>query len=151
MRFRAISLVACLFVTFHSATLAQQAGPNANDFLTTATSLKGPVEKVDLWPVFPVADMMHQDHCDPAEGQTGTMMEQCEPAPEAVRMFQERCIFCHGSVADLVNSRLILKDEKLFGRYSEREISVFLTTHGRLVPSQVPMMVDLLKWQLTQQ
>ena len=56
---------------------------------------------------------------------------------------------CHDRAVTLARSELILKDGKLIGRYSKRDIEQFLYTHGRLSPDEVPKMVDVLKRQLT--
>ena len=65
------------------------------------------------------------------------------------RLFQQKCSICHDRAVTLARSELILKDGKLIGRYSKRDIEQFLYTHGRLSPDEVPKMVDVLKRQLT--
>jgi hypothetical protein len=65
------------------------------------------------------------------------------------RLFQEKCTICHDRAVNLARSELILKDGKLIGRYSKRDIEQFLYTHGRLSPDEVTKMVDVLKRQLT--
>lgn len=65
------------------------------------------------------------------------------------RLFQKKCMICHDRAVNLARSELILKDGKLIGRYSNRDITEFLYTHGRLSPDEVTKMVDVLRRQLT--
>jgi len=64
-------------------------------------------------------------------------------------LFQEKCIICHDRAMSLARSELIMKNGKLIGRYSKRDIEQFLSSHGRLRPDEVSKMVDVLKRQLT--
>ncbi len=64
------------------------------------------------------------------------------------QLFREKCLICHDRAVKFARLQLTLKDGELVGRYSQRNIGQFLTSHGRLESDQVPQMVDVLKRQL---
>jgi mono/diheme cytochrome c family protein len=49
--------------------------------------------------------------------------------------FRQQCAICHVSAEALARESLVLRDGKLFGRYSGRRIADFLIGHGRLETS----------------
>ncbi len=63
-------------------------------------------------------------------------------------LFEKKCIICHDRAVKLARSELVIKDGRLVGRYSKRDIEVFLASHGRLKADEVLKMVDVLKRQL---
>ena len=67
------------------------------------------------------------------------------------RVFKSKCRICHENAVDLARRGLILEGETLTGRYSGRDIETFLRGHGRLTPSEVDTMVDVLKRALETQ
>lgn len=64
------------------------------------------------------------------------------------RLFHRKCRICHERAKILARRELILKDGKLFGRYTDRNMATFLSNHGRLTPEEVSRMVEVLKRQL---
>lgn len=64
-------------------------------------------------------------------------------------LFREKCLICHGRAVTLARSELILRDGRLVGRYSGRDIAAFLQNHGRLDLAQIPAIVEMLERQLS--
>jgi len=50
---------------------------------------------------------------------------------ESGGLFQERCAICHVRARDLARASLVVVEGQLLGRYSGRDIEVFLLGHGR--------------------
>jgi cytochrome c5 len=63
------------------------------------------------------------------------------------RLFHNKCRKCHDRAVVLARTKLIVKNGRLIGRYSNRKIDEFLTHHGRLTPDEVSKMVSVLKRQ----
>lgn len=70
---------------------------------------------------------------------------------EAGALFREKCLICHGRGVELARSRLILRGGKLVGRYTGRDIGIFLENHGRLEGVQIRTIVQMLRRQLATQ
>ena len=64
------------------------------------------------------------------------------------RLFQDKCAICHERAADFARSELVMKEGRLVGRYSDRDVEQFLAGHGRLQGDEVSKMVEVLKRQL---
>lgn len=67
------------------------------------------------------------------------------------RVFHDKCLICHDRAVNLARSKLIMRDGKLVGRYTGRDIAEFLSDHGRLTADEVPKMVEVLIRQLDPQ
>lgn len=61
------------------------------------------------------------------------------------RVFRDKCRGCHGRAEELARSRLIIRNGRLMGRYSGRDIEDFLSRHGRLEGAEVEMMTQTLE------
>ena len=63
-------------------------------------------------------------------------------------LFEKKCRICHDRAVKLARTELTIKDGRLVGRYSKRDIATFLAGHGRLTADEVPLIVDMLKRQI---
>ncbi|MBK1698347.1 hypothetical protein [Rhodovibrio salinarum] len=63
-------------------------------------------------------------------------------------LFEDKCRICHDRAYELARLKLFIQDDKLVGRYTDRDIEAFLTHHGRLTATEVPFMVETLRRQL---
>lgn len=70
---------------------------------------------------------------------------------EAGALFREQCLICHGRAVALARSQIILRDGRLVGRYTGRDIGTFLENHGRLKGDQIATVVQMLERQLATQ
>ena len=62
-------------------------------------------------------------------------------------LYREMCLICHDSARDLAKNRLLVRNDRLVGRYSGRDMAEFLLQHGRLSESQAEFMLQVLRWQ----
>ena len=46
--------------------------------------------------------------------------------------FQQRCAICHGHAEAFAGAHLVIRDGRLLGRYSGRDVEAYLPGHGRL-------------------
>ena len=58
--------------------------------------------------------------------------------------FQERCDICHDRAYELARLRLVLRDGRLFGRYSGRDMAAFLPGHARMTAEEAERMIGAL-------
>lgn len=64
-------------------------------------------------------------------------------------VYQRRCRQCHDDASRLARRYLVLGDGgRLRGRYSGQDTEAFLGWHGRLRPDEVPVIIEMLRWQL---
>jgi len=67
---------------------------------------------------------------------------------EAGGLFREKCLMCHDRAVVLARRELVLRGDRLVGRYTGRDIAVFLENHGRLEDSEIAVILRMLKQQL---
>jgi hypothetical protein len=58
--------------------------------------------------------------------------------------FRDRCDICHDRAYDLARLRLILRDGRLVGRYSGRDMASFLPGHARMTAAEADLMLEIL-------
>ncbi|MCL5778385.1 hypothetical protein M1105_15500 [Limibaculum sp. FT325] len=58
--------------------------------------------------------------------------------------YERECRICHDSARELARLRLVLRDGRLMGRYSGREIATFLVGHGRMSEAEAEAMTEAL-------
>jgi cytochrome c5 len=63
-------------------------------------------------------------------------------------VYKRKCRACHDNAKQLARRELVLRDGRLVGRYSARNISDFLGRHGRLSPAEIETVHTMLLWQL---
>ena len=64
---------------------------------------------------------------------------------ERAGLYREHCIVCHEPAHEFAAIWLTVRDDRLIGRYSERDISAFLLRHGRLSDAEARLMAELLR------
>ncbi|MBL6957871.1 MAG: hypothetical protein ISR52_02750 [Rhodospirillales bacterium] len=67
---------------------------------------------------------------------------------ETEPIFHEKCLICHGRAVTFVRFELILRNGRVIGRYTGRDIEAFLNNHGRLAGSEIPTIVRMMERQL---
>ena len=70
---------------------------------------------------------------------------------ESGRIFHKKCKICHDQAVVLARSELIIRNGRLTGRYTGRDMEAFLTYHGRLEEDEVGKMLKVLRRQLMEQ
>lgn len=65
-------------------------------------------------------------------------------------VYQKKCTICHEPAVKLARIWLIMRDGRLMGRYTGRDIEGFLGNHGRLTAKEVQIVTKMLQRQLGQ-
>jgi hypothetical protein len=76
------------------------------------------------------------------------MVAQLTAILEAGGLFREHCLMCHDRAVVLARRELVRRGNRLVGRYSGRDIAVFLENHGRLDDSEIAIVLRMLERQL---
>jgi cytochrome c5 len=63
-------------------------------------------------------------------------------------LFQERCRICHDRAVLFARRSLVLRDGRVVGRYTGRDIRSFLDNHGRIDAGEAETIMVMLKRQL---
>lgn len=58
--------------------------------------------------------------------------------------YRERCDICHGRAREFARLRLIVREGRLTGRYSGRDIEAFLPGHARMTAEEARRMLEAL-------
>lgn len=58
--------------------------------------------------------------------------------------YRERCAICHDRAYEFARLRLILRDGRLMGRYSGRDVADFLPGHARMTEAEAERMLEAL-------
>ena len=121
--------------------------PHAGDFVSEklAATENGLIGKASGRPVI---DYLKAGHGALSDDEIDVLIEQFEFIQGSGRLFKEKCIICHDNAAKFARLKLQLRDDILTGRYTDRDIADFLLQHGRLEPSEVQKMVEVLKRQI---
>ena len=64
------------------------------------------------------------------------------------RLFQTKCKICHVRAKETARLNLVIRDDRLVGRYTGWDTEVFLANHGRLGPEEIPVILAMLKRQV---
>ena len=83
-----------------------------------------------------------------APGEVDAMVAHLAFILEAGGLFRDKCLICHDRAVVLARRELILRDGRLIGRYTGRDIAVFLENHGRLDGDEVATILNMLERQL---
>ncbi len=62
-------------------------------------------------------------------------------------LFRDRCLICHGRAVELARGKLIIRQGRLVGRYTGRDVESFLKTHGRIDDTQAETLLRVLARQ----
>lgn len=60
-------------------------------------------------------------------------------------LYEQTCRFCHDRARDFTLREMILKDDRLTGRYSGHDIASFLVGHARLTAEEAQTMTGILR------
>ena len=61
-------------------------------------------------------------------------------------LFETRCRACHRRAYELARLELIIAADRLIGRYSGRDMAVFLAQHGSRTNDEAEVLFDMLLW-----
>jgi len=122
--------------------------PHAGDFAWDALILDGAV-LVGRNSGRPLRGFLQAGHGGLTGEEAQALADLFTAIRESGRLFRTKCRICHESAVTLARRELILKDGRLTGRYTGRDIETFLNVHGRLDASEAATMLDILTRALT--
>ena len=99
----------------------------------------------------PIRALLESGHGRLAGPEIEAVLEQFRTILMSDRLFRKKCRICHTSAVELARRELILTDGQLKGRYTGRDMADYLLRHGRLSPSEVETMLNVLTRALTTQ
>ena len=83
-----------------------------------------------------------------APGEVDALVAHLAFVLESGGLFRDKCLICHDRAVVLARRELVLRDGRLVGRYTGRDIAVFLENHGRLDGAEVATILRMLERQL---
>ena len=95
-----------------------------------------------------VEALLARGHGEPTPGEVAALVAHFRAILNSGALFREKCKICHDPAVRLARLELELREGKLIGRYSGRDIEAFLRSHGRLEGDEVKRMVEVLTRQL---
>ncbi|MBL8564183.1 MAG: hypothetical protein JNM89_00530 [Hyphomicrobiaceae bacterium] len=63
-------------------------------------------------------------------------------------VFQKHCALCHTSGVTFTRKSIAVKDGRLYARKAGTEIGPFLGQHSRATPSEIELLIEMMKYQL---
>lgn len=69
---------------------------------------------------------------------------QARAAEPARSVYQEKCAGCHEGPIDFARASLAMRNGVIVGRSNNQPLPEFLKRHGKLTPSEVPVVVEIL-------
>ncbi|MGI9488073.1 MAG: hypothetical protein ACR2RF_19760 [Geminicoccaceae bacterium] len=96
-----------------------------------------------------VLDFLPNHHGKLTSGEVSALVEAFELQVRNDGLYREKCKICHDPASTLVRRTLVLRNEQLVGRYTDRNIKRLLAYHGRLSDEQQTVIYDMLVWHLT--
>ncbi|WP_417669348.1 hypothetical protein [Roseibium sp.] len=96
----------------------------------------------------PVEAFLSRKHGKLTPSERKVLVDHLNKVAEMGGLYREKCLICHDRAVVLARSRLIIRADKLTGRYSKRDIADFLKTHGRLSLEEAERMTATLRRQL---
>ena len=123
---------------------------HAGEFVTENTVLNSEGKLVGVVSGRSVADFLRRGHGRLTAAEIEILLDHFLSIEQTGRLFLEKCRICHDRAVRLARLKLILQDGELHGRYSGQPTANFLMAHGRLAPEDIPIIIDMLKRQLTE-
>ncbi len=96
----------------------------------------------------PVSVLLESGHGGLSPAETEAILDLFLNIRQSGRLFFEKCRICHINAKELARINLIVRDDRLMGRYTGRDIAEFLLDHGRLELNEITIMVEVLKRHL---
>lgn len=93
----------------------------------------------------PVATFLRTHRGGLPEAAIAPMLEMFRQQLTSGAFYERRCFTCHDRARDFARLNLILREGRLFGRYSGHEIAAFLPGHARLTQDEASRMRALLQ------
>ncbi|MBG6211220.1 cytochrome c2 [Labrenzia sp. EL_126] len=97
----------------------------------------------------PVSAVLETGHGGLSAAEVDVLADLFSDISRSGRLFFRKCRICHVSAKVLARRKLVIRDGRLIGRYSDQIVSQYLMNHGRLNADEIPTMVEVLTRQIT--
>lgn len=97
----------------------------------------------------PARAFLEAGHGRLSQAEIDLLMDHFAAIQQSGRLFREKCEICHVRAVDVARGKLILHDGELIGRYTGVDTTSFLANHGRLTAEEIPVMIEVLKRQVS--
>jgi hypothetical protein len=91
-----------------------------------------------------IAGMLERGHGGLQGAEVEVMTSHLEAIQSAGGLYREKCRICHDRAVDLARRELTLRNGRLVGRYTGRDIESFMGVHGRLSEVERATILDML-------
>lgn len=98
-----------------------------------------------------VRAFLNSGHGGVRQGEIDALAGLFEGIRRSGRLFRQKCLICHDRAVILARRELVIRNGRLVGEYTDRDIAHFLLDHGRLDGDEVARMVEMLNCQLQTQ
>ncbi len=92
--------------------------------------------------------ILEAGHCKLTPQEIDAILLHFMNIDQSGQLYENKCRICHDRAVIMARMNLVLKDGRLVGRYSGKNIEQFLSRHGRLEPNEVSEMLAVLRRQL---
>lgn len=93
-------------------------------------------------------DLLEGGHGGLSSDETDALVAHFESIVSSGHVYQDKCTICHDRAVVVARRNLIVRDGRLMGRYSHKDIAKFLENHGRLEPDEIVTILDMFHRQL---
>lgn len=96
----------------------------------------------------PIEDFLPGHPGRPSDAAVAALAEMFRLQLRTGGLFRAKCTVCHKSARGLARKTLARRDGHVVGRYTDRDMSEFLASHGRLSEAEAAIIHEMLAWQL---
>lgn len=96
----------------------------------------------------PLAEFLRAGHGGLTADQIDRLVRHMTDIRLSNQIFNRKCAICHVRMRELVGTDLVLQEGRVVGRYTGTDIEEFLFDHGRLLPQEVPEILDKMREHL---
>lgn len=121
--------------------------PHASDFTRGRLDILGE-ELVVGTSGKPVEAVLAAGHGRLAPEEAATLVAFLSEVRQSDGLYESKCRICHDRARDLARSSLVIREDRVTGRYTGRDIAAFLGVHGRMKPDEIRVFLDMFERQI---
>ena len=95
-----------------------------------------------------ITEFLARHRGTPSQAEIAALVEMFALQLRTGGLYKDKCGICHTSAKRLARVHLEVLDARLVDRVTGRDVSAFLSEHGRLGPDEVGLIDEMLRWQL---
>ena len=121
---------------------------HAGQFTRKTLTMKADGEIVGRKTDEPIKSFLAGHSGNPSREEISALLDMFAVQIQSGGLFEKKCRICHDSAKKLARVRLEMRNGRLVGWISARDVRDFLTGHGRLDNKEVEIINRMLVWQL---